>query len=170
MKRFFYMLLPALFAAQICLAAVGVADVADNDPGLFVFMMFILLCFGFTLAVGIIISTVILCILAVFALMGIMSVSVLMGWWQRSFLSGLSWFLRLCFIVGGVGVSWLVVFLGLMIRDVDTDAIPLFLAATGAGALGGLFCSMVFIKASRVIYRFFMPEPAPRERDVFKSN
>lgn len=104
---FVALLLPVMaLVAQVDSSAyqgkAGIADVADEDPGLFMFMMIFLV----GLIVAIIVSLIGAGLLALFIFLltaaGILSVSVFMAWYKRSVYTGLKWFVYLSFCIAGM--------------------------------------------------------------------
>src|SRR5688572_12264154 len=81
----------------------GVTDVAEEDPGLFMLMMFMLLVIVAALVLTAIFAAIFWMLLLVLAFAGIVSVSVFMGWYQKSVSAGLIWFVLLCFGFVGLG-------------------------------------------------------------------
>lgn len=91
-------LIPAL-----CLAGAGVADVADTDPGLFLFMMIILI--GFLWAIIGFLALVALAAIAflLLAAMGVFTISAFVAWYRKSLLAGLKTSLYLAAGLIGIG-------------------------------------------------------------------
>ena len=86
----------------------GIADVAEDDPGLFIFMMFMLMVIILALMFTVVLAGVFWALLMGLAFAGIVSMSVFMGWYQKSVSAGLIWFVLLCFGFVGVGRGMLI--------------------------------------------------------------
>lgn len=164
MKKFILfiaLLLPVMaLVAQMDSAAyqgkAGIADVADEDPGLFMFMMIFLL----GLIVAIIVSLIGASLLALFIFLltaaGILSASVFMAWYKKSFYTGLKWFVYLSFSIAGmVGVS-LVCLLLCRFGDIGYTLKTLVSWGVPAGLAGGLLAGWLVLTISRVVYRYFL--------------
>ena len=164
MKRFILLLLFLLPLAVVFTQAdstayqgkAGIGDVAEEDPGLFIFMMIFLL----GLVVAIIACLAAAAVLAFFAFLlvaaGIVSVSVFMAWYKRSVYTGFKWLVNLSFsITGMAGVTVLCLLLhqfgdtGYTLRTMLSWGLP-------AGLAGGLLGGRVLLTVSRALYmRFF---------------
>lgn len=159
------LLLPAaLLLAQADTSAyqgkAGVADVAEDDPGLFVFMMIFLL----GLIVAGIFALIGAGIIALFVFLltaaGILSVSVLMGWYKKSFYTGLQWFVYLSFCAAGlVGVAF-VCFLVHRFGDTGYSLKTMLSWGLPAGLAGGLLGGWMVLMVGRAIYRHFFDKEA----------
>lgn len=133
----------------------GIADVAEDDPGLFMMMMIFLL----GLVVAILISLVIAGMVALFIFLltaaGILSVSVFMGWYKRSIYTGVKWFVYLSFSIAGIAGVSLVCLLLHRFRDMDYSLKTLLSWSIPAGLIGGLLAGWVVLTVSRAVYRHF---------------
>lgn len=101
------------------LAAAGLADVADDDPNLFIVMMAMLLALVCMTLAGLLIFAVFVGIIVLLMAMGIFSVSVISGWYHRSFAKGVSTFFRLSLVAMGIVGS------GLLLLVLDIFHVPL---------------------------------------------
>ena len=156
---FFLLLSSAILLAQADTTAyqgkAGIADVADEDPGLFIFMMIFLL----GLIVSIFVCLIGAAILALFAFLlvaaGIVSVSVFVGLYKRSVFTGLKWFIYLSFgIAGALGVS-LLCFLLYQFGDTSYSLNTLLSWGIPAGLAGGLLGGWILLTISKAVYRHF---------------
>lgn len=133
----------------------GVGDVAEEDPGLFVFMMIFLL--GLIVAILFALSGAGLLGLFIFLLTagGILSVSVFMGWYKRSVYTGLKWFVYLSFCVAGMAGVTLVCLLLHRFEDTGYSLKTLLSWGLPAGLAGGLLAGWIVLAAGRAAYRRF---------------
>jgi len=118
-------------------AAAGVSDVAGSDPGLFMVMLVLALAFAAALTVIVLLSLLFVLLLAVLAGCGILSVSVFVGWRQRSLPAGLQWFFRLGFLAAGCGVGWLFISLAALYQGGNFPYLRWLLVALIGGAIAG---------------------------------
>lgn len=149
-----YVLLALPLAAH---AAAGVADVAGDDPGLFLMMLMMLIAFGMALAVLLVVSFALICLFVLFLLSGILSISVVIAWVQKSFLSGLRWFLRLLFISLGMIVGMVLL---VFVRVYEPVHFPIArwalicgIGGAMAGWVGYYFVSRIFRMAWNLLQR-----------------
>ena len=160
MKKLF-----ALFLVLFCVIGViaqdttyqgqaGIADVADSDPGLFIFMMFMLMVMIAALLLTIILAMAFWGILMALTFAGIVSLSVFMGWYQNSVRAGVLWFIWLCFGAVGVGSGVIVYLIVLSLSDWTFSWGHLLLYAVPAGLLGGMIAGWIFLKVMRRLVEF----------------
>jgi hypothetical protein len=130
----------------------GVADVAEDDPGLLIFMMMIAIGWigiFFLSALGVLIlAAIALGLIAA----GIITSSVLVGWYRRSVFSGVKWFVYVSFAgAGAVGGA-----IGSMLLHHFVDSGYSYGKWLGwgipIGIIGGLLSAWVLIKISRYVY------------------
>ena len=158
---FVALLLPVMaLVAQVDSSAyqgkAGIADVADEDLGLFMFMMIFLLGFIVAIIVSLIGASLLALFIFLLTAAGILSVSVFMGWYKRSIYTGLKWFVYLSFSIAGmVGVSLVCL---LLHRFGDTGYTLKTLLSWGipAGLTGGLLAGWLVLTISRAVYRHFL--------------
>jgi hypothetical protein len=142
-----FILLP-LFAQ----AGAGVTDVADEDPGLFLMMMFLLA--GFIgvciLAAGAALVALAVCCCMIFA--GTLTVSILAGWYRQSATSGLKAFVRLLFTLfgclAGALAGWI---LRIWLVHSPSSATVIADAAASGGAAGWLIANLLLATARRLL-------------------
>lgn len=140
-----YVLLALPAAAN---AAAGVADVAGDDPGLFLMMMMMLVAFGIALVLLLVVSFALICLFVLVILSGILSISVVIAWMQKSVLSGLTWFLRLLFISSGTVLGMVLI---MFARVYEPAHFPIMRWALICG-IGGAFAGWVgFYAVSRMV-------------------
>jgi hypothetical protein len=152
-----FCLLPVLLPAQVDSSAyegkAGVADVAEEDPGLFLLMMFMLMgaviAVFICLGVGLLLSGIISLMIAA----GIVSISAFMAWYNKSIYAGVKWFVYLTFaiigIAGGIVGSLLIGYF----RDYTSPTREMFLWSIPAGLIGGLIAAWAIIKIGNLVYK-----------------
>lgn len=154
MKQYATLLL--LLLPQLAFAAAGVADVADDDPNLFVVMIAMLLAFFVLVLVGLLGFALFVGGVLLLAGMGIFSVSVILGWFHRSFTKGLSIFFRLSLVAAGLVGSGLLLFV-LYILEVPLVAAPAFwILMAFAGAAAGWVCFSLIKRLGKLLVGRFV--------------
>ncbi|WP_276135206.1 hypothetical protein [Polluticoccus soli] len=134
-----------LLLPQLAFAAAGVADVADDDPNLFVVMMAMLLAFVVLMLIGLLVFALFVGGALLLAGMGIFSLSVISGWYHRSFVKGVSTFFRLSLVAMGL-VGGVLFALVLHLLKVPLASYPsTWILVAVAGAAAG-WVSFYFIK------------------------
>ena len=132
----------------------GIADVAEDDPGLFIFMMFMLMVIILALMFTVVLAGVFWALLMGLAFAGIVSMSVFMGWYQKSVSAGLIWFVLLCFGFVGVGGGMLIYLFAVGVSDWEYNTGNMLLYAAPAGLLGGLLAGWIFLKVMKRLLEF----------------
>jgi hypothetical protein len=160
MKQLFLIfccLFPLLLLAQadssVYEGKAGVADVAEEDPGLFLLMMFMLMgaviAVFICLGVGLLLSGIISLMIAA----GIVSISAFMAWYNKSIYAGVKWFVYLSFaiigIAGGIVGSVLIGYFS----DYNSPVNEMFLWSIPAGLIGGLIAAWAIIKIGNLVYK-----------------
>lgn len=139
MRRYIAMLI-LLLLPQLSMAAAGIADVADNDPGLFLIMLIALLALVFMVVAGTFIILFIAGILMLLVGAGILSLSVFAGWYHNSVGKGINTFLNLSFITAGI-IAALLLLLVLDIFNVQAVTTTSFcVSVIAAGGIAGWIC------------------------------
>lgn len=129
-----------LLLPQLSMAAAGVADVVDSDPGLFLMMLIALIAIVFMVVVGTLIILFIAGVLLLLVSAGILSLSVFAGWYHNSVGKGISTFLNLSFITAGVIAGFLLL-LVLDIFNVQAVTTTSFcVSVIVAGGIAGWIC------------------------------
>lgn len=127
----------SLFIPLASIAKAGIADVAEEDPGLFMMMVIIILAFVIMMLAGIIIICLVAGIVMLLVGAGILSLSVFAGWYHNSIVKGISTFLKISFITGGI-VAALLLLLVLDIFNVHAVATTSFcVSVIVAGGIAG---------------------------------
>jgi hypothetical protein len=138
----------------------GVADVAEDDPGLLLFMMAIAIGWIGILFLSLLGVLVMAAIALGLTAAGIVTSSLLVGWYRKSVYSGVKWFVYVSFaLAGALGGA-----IGSMLlrHFVDTGhpygkwlgwGIPI-------GMIGGLLSAWVLIKISRYVYDRYIVKKA----------
>jgi hypothetical protein len=173
MKRFILLLLFLLPLAAILAQTdstayegkAGIADVADTDPGLFIFMMIFLL--GLLVAVVACFACASLLALFIFLLVaaGIVSVSVIMAVYKQSIYTGVKWLVYLSFCIAGVGGVTLICLLLYHWGNTGYTLKTLLAWGMPAGLVGGLLAGWIVLAASKAIYKHFFAK-----REVQQAN
>lgn len=132
-------------------ASAGVADVAGEDSGLFLFMMALLFGFVGMIVFGVLILMIIALIVLLLTGAGVFSLSVLVGWYHNSVAKGLNTFLYLGMsslgIFGGIGILIL-----LSMFDAPwVDSVLFISMILISGALAGWFIAHILKKIVRYI-------------------
>ena len=148
-------LLPVLLFAQANsshIGKAGIADVADEDPGLFIVMMLILCAFSAAfLAIGIF-SALALSVLTAFIVGGVISMSVFVGFYQRSVTKGLKFFMALAGTLVGAALGMATAFITIHIFKFSiTNIYPYF---TIAGILGGGLIGLTSFAGLKMSYNY----------------
>ena len=130
----------------------GVADVAEDDPGLLLFMMAIAI--GW---IGIFFLSVIgVLVLAAIALgltaAGVITSSLLIGWYRRSVYSGVKWFVYVSFALAGALGGAIGSMLLHHVADTGYSTGKWLVWGIPIGMIGGLLSAWVLIKISRYVY------------------
>ncbi|MGB8194520.1 MAG: hypothetical protein WCF67_21490 [Chitinophagaceae bacterium] len=123
----------------------GITDVADSDPGLFFVMMLILMGLIAAAAICLFLAAMVALIIFIFISAGILSLSVFMGWYRKSFKAGLRWLVLLTFGAAGTGGGILSYFIYLQFNEAPFQWHHLLLYAIPGGLLGGLLCGLLFL-------------------------
>ena len=133
----------------------GIADVAADDPGLFMFMMII--AFGVIVAIlFVMVCAVVIAMLLLFlSAVGILSLSVFMGWYKKSLYTGVQWFVFLSFGVTGMAGVLMVALLVTRFGHSDYSLNTLLSWGIPSGLAGGLLAGWLVLFAGRLIYRRF---------------
>lgn len=136
----------------------GVMDVADEDPGLFIVMMFMLVgailvffllfVFSALLALAAFLSS------ALFIGAGIFTASFFIGWYNKSFSAGFRWLCMLIFGFFGLGAGAFVCWLLSWIWPNYFTFLEILYWGVGIGALSGGACGWVVYKMIRVALNF----------------
>lgn len=163
MKRIIFLLLFLLPLAAIFAQAdsaayqgkAGIADVADADPGLFIFMMIFLL--GLLVAITVCFACAAMLALFVFLLVaaGIVSASVFMAVYKKSIYTGVQWLVYLSFCIAGIGGITLLCILLNYWGNTGYTLKTLLLWGMPAGLVGGLLAGWIVLTALKAIYRHF---------------
>ena len=132
----------------------GVADVAEEDPGLFMVMMMILLVLMAALVLTAIFAAMFWMLMLALAFAGIVSVSVFMGWYQKSVSAGLIWFVLLCFGFVGMSSGLLIYLFVVGVSDWEYSTANMLLYAAPAGLLGGLLTGWIFVMVMKRLLGF----------------
>ena len=132
----------------------GVADVAEEDPGLFMLMMFMLSAVLMALVLTVILAMFFWLLLLALAFAGIVSASVFMGWYQKSVSAGLMWFVLLCFGFVGVGSGMIVYLIAVGVSSLEYSTFHMLLYAAPAGLVGGLLAGRIFMKVIKTLLGF----------------
>lgn len=156
-----FLLLPVvMLLAQADSAAyqgkAGIGDVAEEDPGLFIFMMIFLL--GLVVAVIACLAAAAVLTLLTLLLMsaGIVSVAVFMAWYKRSVYTGVKWLVYLSFSIAGMAGVTFVCFLLHRFGDTGYTLKTMLSWGLPAGLAGGLLGGWILLTASRALYRHFV--------------
>ncbi len=125
------------FVATPCLGASGVADVVENDPGLFIFMIMMLFAFLGVLLLGMVLMVLLGLAIALVVGAGITSVAALGGLYYRSVKTGILLFVYLSFVSAGAFAGFALCFTYNLIWPKDYLLLHLLMAGMPAGALAG---------------------------------
>ncbi len=136
----------------------GVMDVADEDPGLFIVMMFMLVgailvffllfVFSALLALAAFLSS------AVFIGAGIFTTSAFIGWYNKSFSEGFKWLCMLIFGFFGLGAGAFVCWLLSWIWPIYFTFSEIIYWGLGIGAVSGGASGWVVYKMIRLVLDF----------------
>jgi hypothetical protein len=141
-----------LLLPQLARAAAGVADVAENDPVVFVAMMVLLLGFVGMIIAGLFIFAVLAGIVILMAAMGILSLSLFAGWYTRSVSKGVHTFFTLSFATMG-GTGGLLLLLVLYLLHVSwVSSAEFCVSIVVAGALAGWVCLLIIKKILQRVF------------------
>lgn len=135
----------------------GIADVADEDPGLLFVMTLVLIGWigiFFLCIIGVLIMAA---ITLAFAAAGIITSSIIVGWYRRSVYSGVKWFIYLSFAVAGALGGAMGSFMLSVLIDTSYSKEQWLGWGIPIGIIGGLLSALGLIKISRYVYdRYFM--------------
>lgn len=151
MGRYLAMLI-LLLLSQLSMAAAGVADVVDSDPGLFLMMLIGLLALVFIVLAGTLIVLFIAGVVLLLVGAGILSLSVFAGWYHNSVGKGVSTFLNLSFITAGV-IAALLLLLVLDIFNVQAVTTTSFcVSVIVAGGIAGWICISITKRIMQLLF------------------
>lgn len=131
----------------------GVADVAEDDPGLLVFMLFIAIGWVFAAFLCLIAAAIAVAVILGMVAAGIVSASVLIGWYQRSIYKGVKWFVYFLFAFGGLFAGALVGLIFYRIQHYKYSLAETLSWGISVGAISGLLAGWVLVNISRIVYR-----------------
>ena len=144
-----------LLPATNAMAAAGAADVAQDDPGLFLFMMVIALAFLGAVLIAVAGIVMLLLLIAALVAFGLFSMSVITAWYYRSAARGLNVFVCAVFaILGAAGsllAAWLIQYNKQAHFSSDTVVITVCLCA---GIAGGLLTGRLFLYVVKNLFRY----------------
>lgn len=129
----------------------GLADVAESDPGLLLFMLIGFVPFVAMVVVGLMIFAIITGVLMLITGMGIASVSVFIGWYHRSVRKGLNTFFYLCFAGAGIVAALLLLFLLDLLNVSAVSHASFCVSIIAAGAIAGWVCFAIIKRIGRWI-------------------
>lgn len=153
----FFILFAVILFAQVDSSGyegkAGVADVAEEDTGLFMLMMFMLMGAVAAVLACLLVGLLIMGIIFLIIMAGIASISAFLAWYRKSVYEGVRWFLYLTFavigiaggIVGGVLIKFVIGYHA-SIRSLLPWTVP-------AGLVGGLIAAWALIKIGNIIYQ-----------------
>jgi hypothetical protein len=137
-----------------------VADVLESDPGLFMFMMMMLVSFGIAFTFGILLCALFIAIASILIGCGVVSLSVMIGLYSRSLSTGVRWFTKLSFLALSFAAAYATIFFLQVIGWLPIAVLPAFgLASLGAFAAGLLF-DLIFHKVLSVLYNLLRSKTA----------
>lgn len=141
----------SLFIPLASIAKAGIADVAEEDPSLFMMMVIIILAFVIMMLAGIIIICLVAGIVMLLVGAGILSLSVFAGWYHRSVSKGISTFLHLSFATAGI-IAALLLILALNILHIQAAATTSFcISIIVAGGFAGWLSLNIAIKVMQLL-------------------
>lgn len=146
-----------LLCPQLLHAAAGVADVAGEDPGLFLVMLFMLAAFVIAFLILGVLALGVLVVVAASLALGIVSAAALAGIYHRSVNTGFRIFNYLLFCTAGAGggalAGWLLQYSRLVPLSWSTSVGLGAAAGIGCGCLGAAVWLRLLKTLSRVVLR-----------------
>lgn len=143
----------ALVCSLLTIIAAMAQDVAPStntsDPEMEVFLLVFAMAFIAAVIVAVILIVIAIVALIVLTTVGIVSGSVLYGFYKRSFQSGLKFFILISFTILGAGAGVLGYFASTLLPSISIQINYALLLASFAGAAGGLlagYASLAIIK------------------------
>jgi hypothetical protein len=157
----FLMVCAALVFAQDSTAyhgKAGVADVADEDPGLFIVMMIVLVGLITSIILGLIVISVLFFSVTALVAGGIVSFSVVMGIYHKSIRTGIKSLVYIAATLLGGGAGIIGYFLFIMFRHSHFQIqYPLLMSFVG-GMLGGMIGGWIALRLIVKVYERFKPK------------
>lgn len=143
--------------AQVDSSAVqmGATAPADDSSWLLIIGMIMLLGFATALVLGLVGLGICAVVLAGLTMAGILSVSVIAGWYKRSVYAGLKWFVYLSFCTAGIAGVSLVAFIVKAYHLTTYTWKALLGWGIPAGIFGGLVCGWIVLLICKRIYSHF---------------
>ena len=141
-----------LLYPQLTSAAAGVADVANEDPGLFMVMMALLAIFICVALVGLFLFFILLGTVFLLASVGIITFAVIETLYHRSLGRGFRILLRTAFTVAGFlsGIFLLFLLLAVQVQFESSTLFKIFVVVTCAAA--GWNCSLITERITKVVF------------------
>ncbi|MBX2905903.1 MAG: hypothetical protein KF744_07695 [Taibaiella sp.] len=150
MLRRFVMVSTLIFVAKCGFAAASIADVAGEDPGLFIIMMALLAGVVITMLFLLLFLGAVLGCFILFLTLGIVSLSALTGLYYRSIIEGVATFITCSLAVaGGLMGGLLLSLLKILGATVSVDISVLVVAA-------GVFSGLLFSFTLKYIVRYLI--------------
>jgi hypothetical protein len=139
-------------AATCTFAGAGLTDVAESDPGLFMFMMILLCGFFAAIAALLAIAFTVLLLICILIACGLFTLSALVAWYQKSVLSGIRALIySSSFVLGslaGAMAGWIAFRL---LYESQTEAI-IIVGSAFLGGIGGLLTGRLLLYIIRKAY------------------
>jgi hypothetical protein len=135
----------------------GVADVADEDPGLFIVMMIVLVGLITSIILGLVVIAVLFFSISALVVGGIVSFSAVLGWYHKSLRTGIRSlvFIFSTMLGGGAGIIGYFLFILLKHSHFQIEY-PLVFSTIG-GMVGGIIGGWVALKVIDKLYKRLKP-------------
>lgn len=135
----------------------GITDVADEDPGLFIVMMIILIALITSVILGLVAISILFVSLTALVTGGIVSFSVIMGLYHKSLRTGIRTLIYTVAILLGGGAGLVGYFLFILLRHVHFQInYPLILSIV-CGMAGGFIVGAVALRFINILYSRLRP-------------
>jgi hypothetical protein len=136
----------------------GIADVADEDPGLFIVMIIVLIGFITAIFLGLVAISVLFVSTVALVTGGIISFSVIMGIYHKSLLTGFRYFIVTASTLLGGAAGFIGYALFILLRHFHFQIhYPIFLSIAG-GMAGGLIGGLLALKFISRLYERLKPK------------
>jgi phosphate/sulfate permease len=135
----------------------GITDVADEDPGLFIVMMMILVALITSVILGLVAISILFVSLTALVTGGIVSFSIIMGLYHKSLQTGIRTLIYTVAILLGGGAGLVGYFLFNLLRHVHFQINYPLLLSIACGMAGGFIVGALAIRFINILYTRLKP-------------